>query len=80
VIDDRTAYGQGIADEFVKAVTANGGRVAKREFTTDKASDFSAILTSIKPLAPDIIFYGGADAQGAAPCSSKCTGWASRPG
>lgn len=65
VIDDRTAYGQGIADEFIKAVTANGGKVAKREFTTDKASDFSAILTSIKPLAPDIIFYGGADAQAA---------------
>ncbi|KJV27338.1 ABC transporter substrate-binding protein [Aquitalea magnusonii] len=63
VVDDRTAYGQGIADEFVKAVSANGGKVAKREFTSDKATDFSSILTSIKSINPDVIFYGGADAQ-----------------
>lgn len=64
-IDDRTAYGQGIADEFVKAVQANGGKVARREYTNDKAADFAAILTAVKPLKPDVIFYGGADAQAA---------------
>jgi branched-chain amino acid transport system substrate-binding protein len=64
-IDDRTAYGQGIADEFVKAVGAQGGKVARREYTNDKATDFTAILTSIKPLKPDVVFYGGADAQAA---------------
>lgn len=64
-IDDRTAYGQGIADEFIKAVQANGGKVARREYTNDKAADFAAILTAIKPLKPDVIFYGGADAQAA---------------
>ncbi|WP_374553944.1 branched-chain amino acid ABC transporter substrate-binding protein [Aquitalea pelogenes] len=64
-IDDRTAYGQGIADEFVKAVTANGGKVARREFTTDKATDFTSILTAVKAINPEVIFYGGADAQAA---------------
>ncbi|SMF08669.1 branched-chain amino acid ABC transporter substrate-binding protein [Pseudogulbenkiania subflava] len=65
IVDDRTAYGQGLADEFEKAVKAAGGEVAKREFTNDKATDFAAILTSIKGVGPDVIFYGGADAQSA---------------
>lgn len=65
VIDDRTAYGQGLADEFEKSVKAAGGEIIKREFTNDKATDFTAILTTIKGAGPDIIFYGGADAQSA---------------
>ncbi|MBI3145367.1 MAG: branched-chain amino acid ABC transporter substrate-binding protein [Pseudogulbenkiania sp.] len=65
VIDDRTAYGQGIADEFVKALQAQGKKPVKREYTNDKASDFTAILTSLKAANPDVIFYGGADAQAA---------------
>jgi branched-chain amino acid transport system substrate-binding protein len=62
VIDDRTAYGQGVADEFEKGVKAKGGKIAKREFTNDKATDFTAILTSIKAAKPDVVFYGGMDA------------------
>ncbi|MFC3625868.1 branched-chain amino acid ABC transporter substrate-binding protein [Vogesella amnigena] len=65
IVDDRTAYGQGLADEFEKAVKAAGGEVVKREFTNDKATDFAAILTSIKGVSPDVVFYGGADAQSA---------------
>lgn len=65
IIDDRTAYGQGLADEFAKAVEAAGGKVVKREYTNDKATDFAAILTSIKGIRPDIIYFGGADAQSA---------------
>lgn len=65
IIDDRTAYGQGLADEFEKAVIANGGHVIVREYTNDKASDFTAILTKIKGLSPDLVFYGGMDGQGA---------------
>lgn len=65
IIDDRTAYGQGLADEFEKSVKAAGGEIIKREFTNDKATDFTAILTTIKGAGPDIIFYGGADAQSA---------------
>src|SRR5690606_38758297 len=64
VIDDRTAYGQGVADEFEKAVKAAGGKIVGREFTNDKATDFSAILTKLKGAKPDVIFYGGMDAVG----------------
>ena len=62
VIDDRTAYGQGVADEFEKAVKASGGKVVGREFTNDKATDFTAILTSLKAKKPDVVFFGGMDA------------------
>lgn len=64
VIDDRTAYGQGVADEFEKGVKAAGGTLVARESTTDKATDFSAILTSIKAKKPDILFFGGMDSVG----------------
>ncbi len=62
VIDDRTAYGQGVADEFEKGVAAAGGEVVGREFTNDKATDFNAILTSIRAKKPDVVFFGGMDA------------------
>jgi branched-chain amino acid transport system substrate-binding protein len=62
VIDDRTAYGQGVADEFEKGVIAAGGTVVGREFTTDKATDFTGILTGLKAKKPDVVFFGGMDA------------------
>ena len=62
VIDDRTAYGQGVADEFEKGVKAAGGSVVGREFTNDKATDFNAILTTLKSKKPDVVFFGGMDA------------------
>ena len=65
IIDDRTAYGQGLADEVEKAVKASGGELVAREYTSDKATDFSAILTSIKGKNPDVLFFGGMDPQGA---------------
>lgn len=63
VVDDRTAFGQGVADVVAKTVTALGGKVAAREYTNDKASDFRAILTSIKSKNVQAIFYGGVVAQ-----------------
>jgi branched-chain amino acid transport system substrate-binding protein len=65
IIDDRTAYGQGLADEMAKAARDAGGEIVAREFTTDRSTDFLAILTSIKARKPDLVFYGGMDAQGA---------------
>lgn len=64
VIDDRTAFGQGLADEFAKGVRGAGGAatIVSRQFTNDKAVDFSAILTQIRAKKPDVIFYGGMDA------------------
>jgi len=62
VIDDRTAYGQGIAEAFEKAVKAAGGSIAERQFTTDKATDFTAILTAVRGKKADVVFFGGMDA------------------
>lgn len=62
VIDDRTSYGQGVAEEFIKAAKAVGGKIVSHEYTTDKATDFSAILTNIKAKKPDVVFFGGMDA------------------
>jgi branched-chain amino acid transport system substrate-binding protein len=64
VIDDRTAYGQGLADEFIKAAEANGAQIVAHEYTNDKAMDFTAVLTAVKGKKPDLLFYGGMDAQG----------------
>ncbi len=63
VIDDRSAYGQGVADIFKKTAKEKGMTVVDEQFTTDKATDFMAILTSIKAKAPDAVFYGGMDPQ-----------------
>ncbi|WP_265946040.1 branched-chain amino acid ABC transporter substrate-binding protein [Dechloromonas sp. A34] len=64
VVDDRTAYGQGLAEEFKKSATAAGLKVVADEFTNDKATDFKAILTKIKSKKADLVFFGGMDAQG----------------
>lgn len=63
IIDDRTAYGQGVASVFKATALQKGVKVVAEEFTNDKATDFMAILTSIKNKKPDAIFYGGLDAQ-----------------
>jgi branched-chain amino acid transport system substrate-binding protein len=66
VIDDRTAYGQGVSSEFIKgARAALPGVQIHQEYTTDKATDFTALLTTIKGKHPDIIFFGGTDNVGA---------------
>lgn len=59
VIDDRTAFGQGLAEEFIKEAKGLGLKIVGQEYTTDKATDFSAILTTMKGKKPDVIFYGG---------------------
>jgi branched-chain amino acid transport system substrate-binding protein len=62
VIDDRTAYGQGLAVEFAKGLQQQGAQVVAREFTHDKATDFNAILTKIRAAKPDLVFFGGMSA------------------
>jgi len=64
IIDDKTAYGAGLAEETEKAAKATGATIVAHEFTNDKATDFKAILTKIKAKSPDLIMYGGMDAQG----------------
>ncbi|MDR5819445.1 branched-chain amino acid ABC transporter substrate-binding protein [Caballeronia sp. LZ043] len=64
VVDDASAYGRGLADEFAKTVQAGGVKIAAREQTTEKARNFKAILTKIKRIQPDVVMYGGMDVTG----------------
>lgn len=63
VIDDSTAYGQGLADAFENTIKTMDVKIAAREHTTDKDTDFKAILTKIKGRKPDLIMFGGIDPQ-----------------
>jgi branched-chain amino acid transport system substrate-binding protein len=63
IIDDRTAYGQGVAEVFKKTAQQKGIQIVDEQYTTDKATDFMAILTAIKSKNPDGVFYGGMDPQ-----------------
>lgn len=65
VVDDSTSYGSGLANEFAKRWTQNGGRVVSRDAGTSKTVDFKAILTKIKGKSPDAVFYAGEEATGA---------------
>lgn len=65
VIDDRTAFGQGLADEFIKSLAAQGIQPVAREYVDDKTVDFSAVLTTVRSKDADLIFFGGVDSQAA---------------
>lgn len=65
IIDDRTAFGQGEADEFERAVKAAGGSIVGREYVNNQTSDFGAVLTNVKAQNADLIFFGGLDQQAA---------------
>ncbi|MGA8005478.1 MAG: branched-chain amino acid ABC transporter substrate-binding protein [Burkholderiales bacterium] len=64
VIDDSTAYGEGLADQVAKTLKAAGVKVLAREKGTDKTTDWMAVLTKVKGEKPDAVFYGGMDATG----------------
>ena len=59
VVDDSTPYGEGLASEFAKQFTANGGKILGTAKTSDKDSDFNALVTKMKGVSPAVIYYGG---------------------
>ncbi|MEC5408622.1 branched-chain amino acid ABC transporter substrate-binding protein [Paraburkholderia sp. MPAMCS5] len=63
VVDDRTAYGQGLADVVAAELKANGVDVVDREYVSDKIIDFRGVLTAIKSKDAQAVFYGGVDSQ-----------------
>jgi len=64
VIDDRTTYGQGVAAEFAKGAKGPGVKIVGKEFTSATATDYTAILTSLRAKKPDLVFFGGMDSVG----------------
>ncbi len=65
VVDDGTPYGEGLAAEFGKEFAVKGGKVVFSERTSDKDSDFNALVTKIKGANPDMVYYGGTYNAGA---------------
>jgi branched-chain amino acid transport system substrate-binding protein len=65
IIHNKGAYGQGLADEFKKQLEAGGGKVVIYDAINRDDKDFSPILTKIKGLQPQLIFYGGEYQDGA---------------
>ena len=65
ILDDATQYGKGLADQVEKSMKDGGTNVLARESATDKTSDFKALLTKVKSLNPDVVFWGGMDDTGA---------------
>jgi len=67
VVDDHTAYGQGIADEFVKGAKTEAKEknsqinFTRSQLTNEKTADINAMLKPIKAERPDVIFFGGMD-------------------
>jgi len=59
VLDDKSTYGQGLADEFAKAVAKLGSNVLGRDSLNQGEKDFSALLTRIRSLRPQLLFFGG---------------------
>ncbi len=64
VLHDKSAYGQGLADEFKRMVEAGGGKAVAYEGLTRGDKDFSPVLTKIKPLEPQLVYFGGMAAEG----------------
>lgn len=65
VIDDKTTYGKGLADEFEKEARKLGAEILGHESITQGDKDFTPLLTKIKPLAPELIYFGGIYPEGA---------------
>jgi len=64
VLDDSGAYGVGLADAFQAQADKKGIKILGRDRLDPKATDYAAILTKIKALAPDALYYGGVGQAG----------------
>ena len=64
VLHDKSDYGQSLAEDFAKNIRKRGGTVLAVEGLTRGDKDFSPVLTKIKPLRPQLIYFGGMAAEG----------------
>jgi len=64
VIDDASAYGEGLANEVEKTLKAANIKVLPREHGNNKQTDWKSLLTKLRGQKPDAVFYGGMDATG----------------
>ena len=59
IIDDMTTYGRGLANEFEKKLKSMGGDVLGHEGIVQGDKDFTPLLTKVKSLNPDLVYFAG---------------------
>jgi branched-chain amino acid transport system substrate-binding protein len=59
VLDDAEVYGRGIATLFAARCRENGLTVLGHESIDAKAQEFKSLMTTVKSLAPDLVYFGG---------------------
>jgi branched-chain amino acid transport system substrate-binding protein len=59
VVDDKSAYGKGLADEVAKAMEAKGVKPALRESITAGEKDYSGLVSKLKSSGIEVMSYGG---------------------
>ncbi|HTN77009.1 MAG TPA: branched-chain amino acid ABC transporter substrate-binding protein [Pirellulaceae bacterium] len=59
ILDDNEVYGRGIATIFHDRCDQIGVEVLGHESIDVKAQEFKSLMTSIKSLGPDLIYFGG---------------------
>jgi branched-chain amino acid transport system substrate-binding protein len=64
ILDDSGAYGVGLADAYQAQIEKKGVKVLGRDRLDPKAADYSAVLTKIKALNPQALYYGGVGQAG----------------
>jgi branched-chain amino acid transport system substrate-binding protein len=64
VIDDKTTYGKGLADETTKAMAKGGMKPVLREGINIGEKDFSALVSKIKQSNADLVYWGGLHTEG----------------
>jgi branched-chain amino acid transport system substrate-binding protein len=64
LVDDKTPYGEGLANEVEKTLKGAKVTILGRERVSDTDTDFRSVLTKIKAKNPDVIFHGGMDQTG----------------
>ncbi|MFN3534286.1 MAG: branched-chain amino acid ABC transporter substrate-binding protein [Desulfatiglandales bacterium] len=64
VIHDKSDYGQSLAEAFLKGIKEKGGEIVATEGITRGDKDFTPVLAKIKPLKPQLVYFGGMAAEG----------------
>ncbi len=59
ILDDNEAYGKGIADLFEDRAKNLPLKVLGHEHIDPKAVEFKSLMTKIKNLKPDLVYFGG---------------------
>jgi branched-chain amino acid transport system substrate-binding protein len=58
-VHDKTTYGQGLAEEARKALNAKGMKEVFFEGVNKDDKDFTALVSKLKAVNPDLVYWGG---------------------